>query len=167
MGDKVGDFRQCHVQLALRMERQCKTQRIPGMNSDEVYAEMLYTLWKAWETYDSEVGTSVEQWWWVLWVRRKSDLIESFFAHKRRMEVLVENEGLELLADAVIAVPGPEEMHVVECPRHEGILTRLWHLLADGFTGVEVRKLLGIGVNAYYRSVDKLKTDDVRLALVA
>lgn len=162
----TGDFAEVLSDRAEELARLSYTQKVPGLEREDVHQELVATLWKAWTTYTPESGTTLGQWWWVVWIRRKADLIEAFFARKNRFTTApFTDDHLESLAVQIGDSMEPLVSVSDLCPSDEPTAVALWVLLAAGFTNVEIRNLLGISVRRFYSIVDTWRTAEVRAAL--
>src|SRR4051812_48493976 len=90
-----------YIKRKSEIQKLATWQAIPGMKYSDVKQELIYTLWRAVDTYRPEVGTTLGQWWWAIWMRRKSDLIEAYFAKKNPHPDLYDPEVLAELHQEV------------------------------------------------------------------
>ena len=132
-----------------------QTQRVLGLTSDEVWIEMLEVLWRAVKTYDETVGTSIQQYWWVLWVRHKINLTQKFFRLKRRNEQLTDQKVMEEAMEALHPLVSTDD--VPECPSEDVEDQTLWYLLSVGYNGKEVRSMMQMSWRQYYKRIERLR----------
>lgn len=165
---QVGDLQQSFDAVAVRMrskvKRHARNQRVPGMDHEDVESEMLLCLWKAWTTFDPDEGLLLEQWWWAIWINRKAGLIETYFAKKRITNTvpMTQHEIIDLL-DSLSPLLQPGDFP--ECPSSDPVARTVWHLLASGYTGVEIRQLTEMGWRRFYRIIEGWRTGEVKAAL--
>lgn len=159
----ISDFAITLESKQREINRLANVQKIPGMTYDDVRAELQEVLWKAWSTYDPKVGTTLGQYWWQLWIRRKGDLIAAFFAQHRpeRVTDAVDVAVLAEVADAMSPFLSLSDL----CPSKEPIDRAVWVLLCHGFRGTEIRKMLHLSWRKFYKIIESWKTDEVRSLL--
>lgn len=168
------------------LERYSHTQRVPGLTQDEVKGEMLVVLWEAWDTYDPDSNTKIEQRFWTKWVDRKVELIRRFFAQKRSLYKQVSVDVLTISESSREAVDADEwftreDMAAFEplvtwedvyghqipsCPTEDERDRLVWTLIASGFTRAEIMAFVEMSKRQYYNVINRWRTDDVRRALV-
>jgi DNA-directed RNA polymerase specialized sigma24 family protein len=134
--------------LRTTIKKQAHSAYLPGFEFDDIESEMTMTLWKACNTYDAGVGTSIDQWWWALWRRRAIDLRRSKACQTCSrtkpvsMEEFFEHPDLEVPADEVI--PPPVSDSIEEA---------VWSLVAGGAQPIEIRQAIGITRHKYERII--------------
>lgn len=160
------DFAITFAERKQEIERLAYGQTIPGMTREEVQAELHEVLWKAWSTYDPRRGTTLGQWWWALWIRRKGDLIAAFFAQRNPAPHMADREDLTAILGEVAAAMDPFLTLDDLCPSQVPIERAVWTLLINGFTGVEVRKMLHLSWRKFYRIIDSWRVEEVHQMLV-
>lgn len=170
-------------------------QSLPGLTPDEVRAEMLEALWRAWQTYSASTGVPIEKYFWRVWINRKSDLITFYYRQRR-------DHTKELLSpfpevwwahghqdfNTGEITPMDDEHHVTESgprarrvhkgteateeliapqpPPNTGVLARkMWLLLAQGHTRQDVLSLLSITKRTYYEIIDEWRGKGVAIIL--
>lgn len=154
-------FDSLYREMEPAIRRASRYQWIPGMEPEDVFAEMTAVFWRAWQTWDPNRG-SLSRRWWSMWLCRKADLIESYFAAKRGAEISVltlEEELHQLLVC--------EEATCPECPSSELVPGLVWTMLAMGFLGTEVRRMLRLSVYTFYKILGEWRTPEVRALLVS
>lgn len=165
----VASFDEFYVQMLPRIEAHTRTQRVIGMDADDVRQELLITLWQAWFTWDPDESSTLQQHFWALWLQRKADLIRYHLAMKRDARkdatVTFEAHEWEALLPIVTWEDLYEEGRVPACPEHEQLACSMWQLLARGSTAREVMQHLGISKRTYYRIIEGWRTPAVYAAL--
>lgn len=130
------------VEEEIRKLSRSPRQYIPGMEPDDIEAEMIACLWKARRTYDKSKGTTLMQYWWPIWIHRRADLID-YALYKRRdyhREVLTPNETL---AEFGLTVT-PADLMVLELPDGYTLTEkRIWRLIASGMDPVIISRFVG------------------------
>jgi len=150
-------FEWLHQEIAHKIEKQKLhfSQHLPGMTSDEVRAEMLESLWRAWDSYSysASSGVPIEKYFWSVWTHRKADLLKYYFRQRRD----IRKEVLEpVLYDEV----GYEEAFLPPPPVHSlPDERRMWALLAQGYAPQEVQEQLHMPVRIYYRIIHKWQAE--------
>jgi len=128
------------------------TQRVPGLDPDDVASEMLVVLWKASQTYRPG-ATSFGTYWWSLWLNRRSDLAGSYYARKRVHAISTDQVPDSAYYDRVEP----------EAPVPTTAVGRLiWKLLAAGEPGTEIRSLTDTSRRRYYDTIQEWRTEEVR-----
>lgn len=130
------------------------TQRVPGMDPDDIGAEMATCLWRAWQTYTPGSG-DFGTYWWSCWLNRRRDLWAAAVAIKRPVLIPVEDKYLDTPVYDVAGIlpppPGTTDLgHVI------------WGLIARGETVVRIRQTLRISRRTYYDTLTAWKTPAVR-----
>lgn len=133
-------------------------QHIPGMTQEEVAAEMIVCLWRARRTYRKGHGVTLEQYWWAVWMHRKSDLISYFLSQKRdvRKEVLWDDPSIDSEVEAEIVPPAPTR---------DEVENQVWAMLAAGHTRKDVLAKLAISKRRYYEIIESWRNAEVRSGL--
>jgi len=134
-------------------------QRVPGMTTEDIEAEMAYCLWVAYRRYDHTQGVDFGVFWWSVWLNHRASWIRMYNAQKRAAEELPFSHD-ELIALSPITFPGQLPM----VP--EDILTDkeaqvAWSLLALGYLPSEVQATLHLNNHKYYQLIDSWKTPQV------
>lgn len=158
------DFETVHRQMLPKLQRWAH-KRIPGLTEAEVLVEMEQVLWHAHKTFNGY--GRLDGWFARCWSSRKANLVEAFFAKKRRCEILhpmdTEGEWRAPLYELEQSYGFP----IVGCPVNDATTQRVWMLLAEGFQFREVQQLLNLTRRAFDRIIEGLRSDPaVRLALV-
>src|SRR5574343_1155103 len=153
------DFAAEYARRKNEIDRLAHTQRVPGLDRDEVRAELLQALWRAFQAYDPGKGTTLGQLWWAVWMNRKVDLIAAFFAAKSPGPYTT-------TTDADFWTEVLDTMHPFIdladlCPSTDRTERAVWALLCQGFTGIEVRSVLGLSVRRFYAIIDRWRTPEV------
>lgn len=148
-------FTEAHDRMLPMFEGMSRSRKhsIPGMTRDEVLSEMRIALWKAYTSYDADKNDNFDAYWWRVWMNHKSHLIEAFFRIKRRMLVPVEPNDLDVLSGAYGFKLGPE------CPVQDGFLRRVWDLIAQGATRIDIQAMLNIDKRQYDAAIEDLRGD--------
>ena len=179
------------VDKEIRTNRLHCSQRIPGMTPDEVRAEMLECVWRAWATYRASFGVPIEKYWWTIWVRHRTDLLAAVFRMKRDIskEILVEpaeyatkagqhadvNEW-ETTTPHMKAVRRPvikvnlvftmDDVMVPPAPPGSSLLEQaVWGLLATGHTRQDVMSITKITKRRYYEIIHSWRNSEELLGL--
>jgi hypothetical protein len=145
-----------------RIAKHANTQRVPGLAPDDVAQELTACLWRAFTTFTGEYSESrFNKYWWSIWLNRKADLIDHFFAGKRAAEIThLEPEELEALAPLVTV------RDVVPCPSSDPVARAAWFMLQEGYQAQEVRKVLEISLRKFYGIIASWRCPEVRELLV-
>jgi DNA-directed RNA polymerase specialized sigma24 family protein len=150
-----------------KLDTHARSQRVPGLDRDEVKAEMLECLWRAVVTFDEAQGVTLEPYWWRIWINRKGDLIARHFATKRRAAVIsgdmtwvaeLADDLYPLLRDMAGRTSAESLQKAPECPLSDSMTKKVWTLLAAGFQAQEVRVMLELSLRRYYRIIHALRT---------
>lgn len=151
------DFQDTYALYRRDIRVSALSQKVPGLDYDDVVSEMDICLWRACETYKKGTGTSFGSYWWSLWLNRRSDIAQAYYANKRVHPVLSDEplvEGSYVHPDA----PKP--------PAGSSATDRLvWDLLAAGETATDTMDLIGVSRRKFYKTVRTWRTDEVRDAL--
>lgn len=147
------DFQEAHALFKHDIKVSALSQKVPGLDYDDVVSEMTICLWRATETYKAGTGTSFGAYWWSLWLNRRSDIAQAYHAAKRVHPVLSD----EPLAE------GTYNMSVKpQAPAGASDVDRLvWDLLAAGETATDTMELTGISRRRYYKTIDSWCTEDI------
>lgn len=137
-----------------QIRRLSVTQRVPGLDPDDVASEMAICLWKATNTYRAGTGP-FGTYWWSLWLNRRSDIAAAHHAIKRvhgiPTDVLPERAYQQVL------FPMP--------PTKDPLGRAVWGALAGGDTPKEVQRDHDLTRRRYYEIIRQWRTDEVREAL--
>lgn len=151
------DFEKVYAKYAPEISLLAKSQRVPGLDPEDIASEMTVALWKATTSYQPDSGLSFGQWWWSLWLNRRSDLSEAFYASKRihptPMDPQAARDALEA-EDRVVVLP--------PCPSDDVLDNVIWRMLAQGSTATEVMTFTEISKRAYYSTIHEWRTPEVR-----
>lgn len=129
------------------------SQKVPGLDYDDVVSEMLICLWKATETYKTGTGTSFGAYWWSLWLNRRSDIASSWHATKRIHPVL---------SDEPLVEGQYEDRPMVNPPGEVSAQDRMvWDLLATGASAADTMRAMSISRRRYYSTVRDWRTKTV------
>lgn len=133
---------------------------MPGMDTDDIFAEMIECLWRAHCSFRISSGISIERYWWSIWMNRKADLVRRNTAMKRDC-------SNETLVDDVFEEHHPltPEPVVVPAPTFDSVSVRVWSMLADGYGPKEVMARCGISQRRFYEIVRQWRTAEIREAL--
>jgi hypothetical protein len=142
------------------------TQRVPGLDPEDVEEELTVALWRACTSYDPDSGATLGQWWWSLWMNRKADLIDGYFRKKRLHPAPMDPEEVVGLVDALSPLLRTGDLPIPHCPCEGTTERRVWVLLALGYPGQEVRKVLSISRRRFYTIIDGWKTPEVKALLL-
>lgn len=151
------DFEEVYARYVPEIRLLSKTQRVPGLDPDDVASEMTVALWKASTTYQEGSTLSFGQWWWSVWLNRRSDLSEAFYAAKRVHAVPVDQthwKGYLDKEDVVTVLP--------PCPSDAVLDQIIWRMLAEGAPATEVMSYTEISKRAYYATIRGWRTPEVR-----
>lgn len=146
------------------IRRLARIQRVPGMDPDDVEAELGVCLWRACMTYREDQGTTLGQLWWAIWMNRKADLIDAYFVQKRIHPVPMSPDEVTELVDSLAPLLTMGDL-LPPCPAPGTTHHRVWVLLAMGYQAKEVQEILELGRRAYYVIVEGLRSSDARGAL--
>ena len=130
-------------------------QRVPGLDHDDVVAEMATCLWKAWGTWDDTKG-AFGSYWWSVWLNRRSDLTQAAFRDKRPRLVLTD----EVRGTGYTMGGWPE------APEGSDLVAQnVWNLLASGEPVKEVIHRTGVSRRRYYDLIRSWRSEEVRSIL--
>lgn len=147
------DFLEAYQHFSKQIKTLSNTEYVPGMDAQDVAAEMAMTLYKVCQSYDPERG-SLGVAWWSAWLNRRTDLIRKHNAQKRVHPVPLEDEDLLFFDHGVMPV------HVPPCPTPDDPEQKVWILLALGYQVQDVQRMIGIGRKRYKRIIDGWRNDD-------
>lgn len=164
---RTGGFEAIYETVGRRIAVACKTHFVPGMEREDVRQEMFITLWHAYQSFDPTLcnETDFESWWWQHWMSRKADLIDRYFALKRPREALSDPDQIQQLVDSMYHKL--EAGEAPQCPDPDPITTGIWEMLAQGYQGQEVRKVMHLNNRRFYQHIEALQTDEVWELLTA
>lgn len=153
----VKPFEALYADYAQEIRRLSATQFVPGMEPEDVASEMMVALWKASQSYNPRGRLSFGQWWWTVWLNRRSDLAGIYHATKRIHPVPVEDAVLSAFdkPDSSLA-PFPR------CPSDDPLDRNVWRLLAEGHNAREVITYTAITRRRYYAMIHRWRTEEVR-----
>lgn len=150
-------------------------QYIPGYTPEEIKAEMVECLWKAYTTYDRSKNIKLEQYWWAIWMNRKSNILKASYAAMRDVRLTLHvdprafsqdfpgegDEGwwMRLSQELERNLPDESMFIIPECPSDEVLHKQVWVLLATGYTPSDVMRYTAISKKQYYEV-----TRDLRVA---
>lgn len=132
-------------------------QRVPGLDADDVEAEMLVCIWKAVQTFDPSVGLDFGAWWWTIWLNRRSDLASAYYADKRPRPLSCDPAIMKVVADqaeAMVVVPA--------CPTSDRVGVIIWSSLANGRTVTQAMQDAEVSKRGYYDILQRWRTSAVR-----
>lgn len=133
------------------------SQRVPGLDYDDVVSEMTICLWKAAESYKPG-KTSFGAYWWSLWLNRKATIARDYHAKKRITYPVLTDEPLVEDTYTMERVPEP--------PKDSNAQDRLvWDLLASGENARDTMDLAQVSRRGYYDTLGRWRTDKVRESL--
>lgn len=151
------DFQEAHALFKRDIKVSALSQKVPGLDYDDIVSEMTICLWRATETYKPGTGTSFGAYWWSLWLNRRSDIAQSYHAAKRVHPVL---------SDEPLVEGSYTHREAPKPPAGASDIDRLcWDLLAAGETATDTMDLIGVSRRRFYGTVKKWRTDEVRDAL--
>lgn len=155
------DFEKVYARYASEISLLAKSQHVPGLDVEDIASEMTVALWKATQTYDNDSDLSFGQWWWSLWLNRRSDLSEAFYAAKRVHPTPVDPQAVRdaLEAEDRVVVMPP-------CPSADVVDNIIWRMLAEGSNALEVMSFTEISKRAYYSTIRGWRTPEVRRRLL-
>lgn len=148
------DFDRAWARYEHEIGRLSKTQYVPGMDADDVASEMSICLWRATQTYKSG-ATTFGAYWWSLWLNRRSDIADAYYAIKRAHGVPVERVPERGYEPTLFPMP----------PTRDPLGVSVWGALATGDTPKEVQDDHAISRRRYYELIAGWRTDDVREGL--
>lgn len=160
-------FCQVYLDHLETVEKNAWRQRVPGMDRDDVVAEMSYCLWLAFKKFDRRYKPDDEKcmaafgvFWWSIWLNRRIDHIRRYNAEKRAADELPFSPD-ELVAMSPVVYPGqlicpPSEANITDTQSHIA-----WSLLALGYLPQEVRATLHISNRRYYELIGSWRTKEV------
>lgn len=134
------------------------SQRVPGLDYDDVVSEMTGCLWKAWLTWKPG-HAGFGSYWWSLWLNRRSDITEAAYRLKRPKTVALGDELFPESRYLLDLVPDPP----AQCTRQQRLV---WMLLASGEPVNEVMRITGLSKRGYYDLIRSWRTKEVRSALL-
>lgn len=137
-----------------QIRRTSLTQRVPGLDPDDVASEMAICLWRATKTY-TPGATPFGSYWWSLWLNRRSDIADAHYALKRVHGIPTEHLPEHTYEDALFPMP----------PTRDALGIAVWGALAGGDTAKEVQDDHGLTRRRYYDIIARWRTPEVRAAL--
>lgn len=155
----VIDFEARYKERYQEIRKLSYTQYVPGMDPDDVASELTIALWKAHLTYNATSGCTFGQWWWAVWKNRKRDLFDAYHA---RVEQVPMARGTVI---QMIDANPTQSVEAPDCPLEAPLVVRIWELLADGYTGVEIREMINVSIRQFYNVITTLQTAEVRQVL--
>lgn len=150
------EFSEVHRKYADDIAITALSQRVPGLDYDDVVSEMLMCLWRAWKTFKHDKG-AFGPYWWSLWLNRRSDITAAANRIKRPRHVLVDEPILE---DSYTQQLTPQPP--TDDPREQLV----WHLLAVGEPVKNVIEEIGLSRRTYYDLIRSWRTEEVRASLL-
>lgn len=130
------------------------SQRVPGLDYDDVVSEMTACLWKAWTTFDPHKGTTFGAYWWSTWLNRRTNITVAAYRQKRPKTVLAGEyipEGRYLMD----LLPHPPSGSTRKA-------RKVWVLLAAGMKPSEVMEEVGMSRRTYYDLIRSWRNDEVK-----
>lgn len=134
------------------------SQRVRDHDYDDVVAEMIGCLWKAWLTHHPGKG-EFKPYWWSLWLNRRADLTR--YAGRVKRPSLVTTD----LPPEAWGVPLVYEHRPLPMPS-ESVAQTVWTMIATGHTVQEILRLAGITKRRYYSLIHQWRTPEVKEALL-
>lgn len=131
------------------------SQRVPGLDYDDIVQEMLVCLSKAVDTWDPKKG-GFAPYWWSLWLNRRSDLTDTANRLKRPRHVLAGTVRDTSYTTVMWPEPPQDADHNA---------SMVWYLLASGERVKEVIEQVGLSRRAYYDLISSWRTAEVRRSL--
>lgn len=150
------DYEAVHAKYAPQISLLARRQHVPGLEPDDVASEMTITLWRAYTTFSNDSQTSFGSYWWTLWLNRRSDIAQSYYAGKRVRAVPMSQVPERSYTDPLPLDP----------PTKDPVGAMVWRLLAEGESGKDVRMLTEISRRSYHRLLGGWRTEDVRRSLL-
>lgn len=165
--EDAGDdlFMEQYAERRSELARLARTQRVPGMEQDDVHAELSLCLWRACQTYDPASNVKLGQWWWAIWMNRKANLIEAYFRLRRVHPTPMTPDKVVDLVDALSPALTHKDMRVPHCPSLDQIERSVWLLLSLGYQRTQVQRMLNIRKRQIYGIIHSWRTPEV-LALL-
>ena len=145
------DFPTAYARYAAEVARLSRTQRVPGLDAEDVENEMLIVLWKAVDSYVPAKG-GFGPYWWSLWLNRRHDIASAYFAVKRIHPILTESVPDAGYGERLFPLP----------PDTDATGARIWGSLARGDTPKEVQEDTGVSRRRYYDYLRQWRTKEVR-----
>lgn len=134
------------------------SQRVPGLDYDDVMAEMVGCLWKAWQTY-TPGPTTFGSYWWSVWLNRRNDLTALANRMKRPKHVLISD----------VSILGQQSYEMSQWPEPPAgtaeLERRVWDLLASGEPRSVVLEETGMSKRRYYDIIRGWRTEEVERSL--
>lgn len=145
-GSEQEPFEALYERLSPQIDRTLWSQRIRGLDIEEVRSFMVEQLWKAWETFDPSKGDehlTVEKYWWRLWQNKKSKILRDLAAGIRAgdKDRVFEPDDPDLSPFRFI--PDESLAPIPPCPVDTDDHRYVWQMLALGYTAVEIRRVAG------------------------
>lgn len=150
-------FAEAYEAYAQDIRTSALSQKVPGLDYDDVVSEMSICLWVATETYKAGSRTSFGSYWWSLWLNRRSDIAGAYHAGKRVHPILTD----EPLVEGSYVAPEAPEPPTGACAQDRVV----WELLAAGDTATEVIADVELTRRRYYGIVGGWRNDEVRKSL--
>ena len=148
------DFDTAWAVYEAQIRRVSHTQRVPGMDPDDIYNEMAICLWRATKTF-TPGPTPFGSYWWSLWLNRRGDIAAAHYALKRVHGIPTEHLPERSYEDTLFPIPSTSEPLGIA----------VWGALAGGDTAKEVQDDHGISRRRYYDIIGSWRTEQVREAL--
>ena len=152
------DFAEAHQQFKSQIRAVARSQRVPGLDYDDIVSEMLVCLWRAVTSWREDQGTGFASYWWTLWCRRKATLVKAYYRIKRPITITVEDEVLDT-AWCPQDIPLPPRGTTDE----EALV---WMLVASGEPVKDILEAMGMSRRRYYEVIRSWRTEKVRTGLV-
>jgi DNA-directed RNA polymerase specialized sigma24 family protein len=154
-------FTEVYNQWASQIGKLAWNQRVPGWDREDVTAELEYSLWVAFQTFDGAKGIDFGAYFYAIYKKRRAMQIRSFNRQKRAAEEVPFSHD-ELIAMSPIVYPSNVwiDKHVVDDEEQE-LAPVVWAMLSLGYLPSEVKVSLHLSNRRYYNIIESLQTESV------
>jgi len=153
-------YEEVHKEMIGWLRRAANRTFIVGMTDDEILAEMVECLWKAWLTFDMRDNITLDQYFQRIWFNQKAKRLRYQTAQRR-----------DRIKERSWPVFDPDDPWIVQalmveldtappCPIDDPDAQVVWKELAQGATQIEVQALLS--PRRFKRALKKLRDPAVR-----
>lgn len=157
------DFEGVYQEWEGAIKARAHHQHVPGLDYDDVVAEMTTCLWIAWNK-DTRKDDTFAKFWWSLWLNRKIDLIKYAKRARRPQQSDLISLGDMTLLDALAGASRRESVPPMP-GKWETTSGTVWRMLAMGYTPTEVQVSLRLPKRSYYGIISNWRTNEVRSLL--
>jgi hypothetical protein len=145
------DFHELHSKWHKRLLRSAQYQRLPRMAPDEVYCEMIETLYNAYLNHKPASVVKFDAYFWTLWRNRKSRLYSQHYGRGKDSESVTSPDDMIIMsldeAPPPLTIP---PLRVINIDRDERLV---WVMIAVGYTPTEIMVRLDLSNRRFYRLI--------------